>query len=98
MDLPKKTIGILLPGEQNGKRKKKRKAKAKAAQRQAREEGYEANRRSRPKIFRAHLRGDSRQDESNQRTRKQLRRPTPSTWQVTRTAKARLSALIWRTF
>ena len=30
MDLPKKTIGILLPGEQNGKRKKKRKKKAKA--------------------------------------------------------------------
>src|ERR1700720_2502083 len=30
MDLPKKTIGILLPGEQNGKRKKKRKSKAKA--------------------------------------------------------------------
>ena len=25
MDLPKKTIGILLPGEQNGKKKKKRK-------------------------------------------------------------------------
>src|SRR5579862_8633931 len=30
MDLPKKTIGILLPGEENGKRKKKRKKKAKA--------------------------------------------------------------------
>ena len=30
MDLPKKTIGILLPGEENGKRKKKRKTKAKA--------------------------------------------------------------------
>ena len=30
MDLPTKTIGILLPGEQNGKRKKKRKSKAKA--------------------------------------------------------------------
>jgi DNA topoisomerase I len=29
MDLPKKTIGILLPGEENGKRKKKKK-KAKA--------------------------------------------------------------------
>src|ERR1019366_9127235 len=29
MDLPKKTIGILLPGEENGKRKKKRKTKAK---------------------------------------------------------------------
>jgi DNA topoisomerase-1 len=29
MDLPTKTIGILLPGEQNGKRKKKRKSKAK---------------------------------------------------------------------
>src|SRR5208282_3593717 len=29
MDLPKKTIGILLPGEQNGKKgKRKRKAKA----------------------------------------------------------------------
>ncbi len=31
MDLPKKTIGILLPGEENGKRKKKRKSKGKAA-------------------------------------------------------------------
>src|SRR5208282_639452 len=32
MDLPKKTIGILLPGEQNGKKgKRKRKAKAGAA-------------------------------------------------------------------
>src|SRR5579863_7316844 len=30
MDLPKKTIGILLPGEQNGKKKSKRKAKGKA--------------------------------------------------------------------
>ncbi len=30
MDLPTKTIGILLPGEQNSKRKKKRKSKAKA--------------------------------------------------------------------
>ena len=29
MDLPKKTIGILLPGEQNGKKKSKRKSKAK---------------------------------------------------------------------
>src|SRR6202789_1268920 len=28
MDLPKKTIGILLPGQENGKKKKKRKAKA----------------------------------------------------------------------
>jgi DNA topoisomerase-1 len=37
MDLPKKTIGILLPGEQNGKKKKKRKTKAKgkAAERAA---------------------------------------------------------------
>ena len=36
MDLPKKTIGILLPGEQNGKRKKRRgkgKGKSKAAER-----------------------------------------------------------------
>ena len=32
MDLPKKTIGILLPGEENGKKKKKRKTKAKPAQ------------------------------------------------------------------
>ena len=30
MDLPKKTIGILLPGQENGKKKKKRKTKAKA--------------------------------------------------------------------
>jgi DNA topoisomerase I len=30
MDLPKKTIGILLPGEENGKKKSKRKTKAKA--------------------------------------------------------------------
>src|SRR5580704_10364924 len=30
MDLPTKTIGILLPGEQNGKPKKKKKSKAKA--------------------------------------------------------------------
>ena len=29
MDLPKKTIGILLPGEENGKGKKKAKSKAK---------------------------------------------------------------------
>src|ERR1039458_7114269 len=29
MDLPKKTIGILLPGEQNGKKKSKRKGKSK---------------------------------------------------------------------
>ena len=27
MDLPKKTIGILLPGEENGKKKKKRKSR-----------------------------------------------------------------------
>jgi DNA topoisomerase-1 len=30
MDLPKKTIGILLPGGENGKKKKKRKSKGKA--------------------------------------------------------------------
>ena len=29
MDLPKKTIGILLPGEPNGKKKSKKKAKGK---------------------------------------------------------------------
>jgi DNA topoisomerase-1 len=32
MDLPKKTIGILLPGQENGKKKKKRKAKAGASE------------------------------------------------------------------
>jgi len=32
MDLPKKTIGILLPGEENGRKKRKRKAKGKAAE------------------------------------------------------------------
>src|SRR5690348_8611049 len=32
MDLPKKNIGILLPGEENGKKKRKRKSKAKAAE------------------------------------------------------------------
>ena len=31
MDLPTKTIGILLPGEQNGKRKKKRNRKPRPA-------------------------------------------------------------------
>jgi len=31
MDLPKKNIGILLPGEENGKKKRKRKSKAKVA-------------------------------------------------------------------
>jgi DNA topoisomerase-1 len=30
MDLPKKTIGVLLPGEENGKRKSRRKSRAKA--------------------------------------------------------------------
>src|ERR1017187_8485272 len=35
MDLPKKTIGILLPGEQNGKKKSKRKSKGKAAEKKA---------------------------------------------------------------
>src|SRR5580704_18301512 len=32
MDLPKKTIGILLPGQENGKKKRKTKAKAGAAE------------------------------------------------------------------
>jgi DNA topoisomerase-1 len=32
MDLPKKSIGILLPGEENGRKKRKRKSKAKAAE------------------------------------------------------------------
>ncbi len=32
MDLPKKNIGILLPGEENGRKKRKRKSKAKAAE------------------------------------------------------------------
>src|SRR5271156_4262768 len=36
MDLPRKTIGILLPGEENGKRKK-RKKKAKAGKKAAAE-------------------------------------------------------------
>jgi len=35
MDLPKKTIGILLPGEQNGKKKRKSKAKGKASEKKA---------------------------------------------------------------
>ena len=35
MDLPKKTIGILLPGEGNGKKKRKRKTKAKASEKKA---------------------------------------------------------------
>src|SRR5271154_3342196 len=35
MDLPTKTIGILLPGEQNGKPKKKRKSKAKGGKAKA---------------------------------------------------------------
>jgi DNA topoisomerase I len=35
MDLPKKTIGILLPGEENGKRKKKRRGKGKGKSRGA---------------------------------------------------------------
>ncbi len=35
MDLPKKTIGILLPGEENGKKKKKRKTKGKAGSKAA---------------------------------------------------------------
>ncbi len=32
MDLPKKNIGILLPGEENGRKKRKRKSKGKAAE------------------------------------------------------------------
>ena len=32
MDLPKKNIGILLPGEENGRKKRKRKSKAKSAE------------------------------------------------------------------
>src|SRR5208282_5311214 len=35
MDLPKKTIGILLPGGENGKKKSKRKTKGKAAEKKA---------------------------------------------------------------
>ena len=35
MDLPKKTIGILLPGEENGKKKRKRKSKGKAPEKKA---------------------------------------------------------------
>jgi len=35
MDLPKKTIGILLPGGENGKKKSKRKSKGKAAEKKA---------------------------------------------------------------
>jgi DNA topoisomerase I len=35
MDLPKKTIGILLPGDQNGKKKSKRKGKAKGPEKKS---------------------------------------------------------------
>src|SRR5208282_6354195 len=35
MDLPKKTIGILLPGEQNGKKKRKRKGKGNGPEKRA---------------------------------------------------------------
>src|SRR5271155_2692873 len=35
MDLPKKTIGILLPGQENGKKKKKRKTKGKGPEKKA---------------------------------------------------------------
>ncbi|HKV04018.1 MAG TPA: type I DNA topoisomerase [Candidatus Acidoferrales bacterium] len=35
MDLPKKSIGILLPGEQNGKKKSRRRAKGKAVEKKA---------------------------------------------------------------
>ena len=58
MDLPKKTIGILLPGEENGKKKKKRKAKAGAPGK----EGGQACGRHGPEHLRADLRSNSRQD------------------------------------
>ena len=68
MDLPTKTIGILLPGEQNGKRKKKSKSKPRPARKAKPEKPTsEANRRHLRKYLRAHLPGDSRQDKSNQR-------------------------------
>ncbi len=59
MDLPKKTIGILLPGEENGKKKSKRKSKAKA-RKGCGEESREADRRHRREHLRADLRSDSR--------------------------------------
>ena len=48
MDLPKKTIGILLPGEENGKKKKAESARPKA--KAAGKEGCESRSRSRRRI------------------------------------------------
>ena len=60
MDLPKKTIGILLPGEQNGKKKSKRKTKGKGKGKAAEKKVVEADRRHRREHLRADLRSDSR--------------------------------------
>ena len=64
MDLPKKTIGILLPGEQDGNAKKKKAGKAaskgKAEQESAEEEDSEAIVHHVGEDFRADLRSDSR--------------------------------------
>ena len=55
MDLPKKTIGILLPGERERQRKKKRKSKAKAGAKAKQETDAEANPGHGGKYLRAHL-------------------------------------------
>ena len=51
MDLPKKNIGILLPGEENGKKKRKRKSQGESSGEESCE-GYSGNRR---KYLRADL-------------------------------------------
>ena len=97
MDLPKKTIGILLPGEQNGK--KKTQAQGQGQEQGCGEEAGEAGPGHRREYLRADLRSDPEQAKRSSVTCKEPRTTRkPSTWRATRTAKAKPSARTWLRF
>ena len=99
MDLPKKTIGIRLPGEEegNGKKKKKTKAQEGQARRSKRSRAQAAHHAGRRQDFRADAADHRGQGQGDQRSaQSRAAPPMPCIWRATRTARARRSPRIWR--
>ena len=99
MDLPKKTIGILLPGEENGQKEE--------AQSLVQIEGQgESPEKKLPKpipvtaenIFEPTYEVIPSKLKVISDLRKAAAAPTPSIWRATRTARAKPSAPTWRKF
>ena len=98
MDLPKKTIGILLPGEENGKKKKKRKTKAKGGAKAAETKTRKPVVVTSENIFEPTYEVIPARSRSSTTCRKPRAAPKPSIWRATRTARAKPYARTWLKF